>query len=76
MSFSPQRLTQLAVGDDQHSKIWRGSGAQFGGYRFGPSERRFPDLGPAGERVGCPVNGGRPMSSPATNGGFGSIVAV
>jgi len=70
MSFSPQRLTQLAVGDDQHSKIWRGSGAQFGGYRFGRRERRFPDLGPAGKRV--PVDRGRLMSSPATNGGFGS----
>jgi len=29
---------QLAVGDDQHSKIWRGSGAQFGGYCIGWSE--------------------------------------
>jgi hypothetical protein len=25
----------VAVGDDQHSKIWRGGGAQFGGFRFG-----------------------------------------
>ena len=40
---------QLAAGDDQHTKILRGGGAQFGSYRFGRGERRFPDLGPGGE---------------------------
>jgi len=39
-----RRLTQLAAGDDQHSKIWRGGGAQFSGYHFGRTERRFPTL--------------------------------
>jgi hypothetical protein len=29
---------------------------EFGGYRFGRSGRRFPDLRPAGERVGRPVD--------------------
>jgi hypothetical protein len=50
-SFSPQRVPQLAAGDDQHSKIWREGGARFGGYRFGRSERHFLVLGPR-RRVG------------------------
>src|SRR6202030_2557458 len=69
----PSARRRLVAGDDQHSKIWRGGGAQFGGYRFGRSERRFPDLGPGGERVGWPVDRGRLISSPATNGGSGRV---
>jgi hypothetical protein len=46
----------VAAGDDQDSKIWRGGGVQFGGYRFGRGERRFSDLGEA--ESGCPVDRG------------------
>jgi hypothetical protein len=45
-SFSPRRLPQLTAGDDQHSKIWRGGGAEFGGYRFGPERTPLPSAWP------------------------------